>query len=78
MSDDEYNVFYTVKSSLKVAEIKSSSDPRITTLLDNIDQASNFGLVKNQKYLTFIDSKSHLNGLRLSLENNRPLFTSNK
>jgi len=78
LSDNEAHIFYIVGNSLKVAELESSSEPRITTLLDNLNQAYELKLINNQEYLTFIDSKSKLNGLSLSLENSRPFFLRNE
>ncbi|MBU2575490.1 PEGA domain-containing protein [Patescibacteria group bacterium] len=78
LSDDENHIFYTVGNSLRVAELVSSSEPRITILLDDLDQAYELKLVRNQEYLTFIGSASQLNGLILSLENARPFFAGDK
>ena len=73
-ADDEFHVFFVVNNTLRVAELKNSTQPRILTLLSSFPDVQKTDFIKKQESLTFIDSDNNLQILSLSIENPKSLF----
>ena len=65
-ADDEFHVFYLAAGSLRVAELKSSTEPRVLKLVENLAAVKEVHYSAALSALTYIDEQANLQYLSLS------------
>jgi len=73
-ADDEFHILYQVDTTIRVAELGPSSDPRNTILAEGATTARGIVYVAKQKAATYIDEFGWLQFLPLSLDQERTFF----
>lgn len=71
LSPDQSRLLYSVNNSLRVIELGSESEPRITVLLDNIKTMNEPQFLSGRQIFTFIDDGGYLLALPLVGQNGR-------
>jgi hypothetical protein len=74
LSPDQSRLLYSVNNSLRVIELGSESEPRITVLLDKVKTINTAAWLPNRQIFSFIDASGNLLALPFGGEDNRGGF----
>lgn len=76
-ADDEFHIFYLTAGSLRLAELKSSTEPRVLKLAEGLPESKKINFITPLGGLTYIDEEENLQYLSLDWQNGRAALFGN-